>query len=362
MTMPGFRASKDGRARRRGATPALVAERVLLVVVVAVLVTVVAVGCGRTTPEADGTPRIAEEDPGAGESVPPTSERVPPSSVDPIGVGVMHLTVIDPSRATSPRGGRPAVGQRELSLTVRYPIDAAPDVGESADAVPFGQWPLIMFAHGFDASAATYAAVLHALAASGAVVVAPEFPLSSSAIDGAAIEGDEPEQARDLRFVIDSLLGAGVPAVLGAAIEPGPVGVIGHSDGAQTALLAGFAPAYRDARIGAVVAVSGRFSTFGGQWFAPGRPALLVVQASADEFNPFRFGEELVRVDGGPAALVAADGVTHLGVVTDPMVVDPVARLIADTFAWRLRGSTAARDRIAGDSLVPPLRPVASHG
>ncbi len=274
----------------------------------------------------------------------------------------MHLTLTDPSRRTGARGGQPGTDSRVLPITIWYPSGGERDDSESLDVAPVGQWPLIVFAHGFDASAATYAPLLRAIAAAGFVVAVPEFPLSSNTVAGAAVEGDEPEQANDLGFIIDTLTQGNGAAPITAAIEPGPVGVMGHSDGAQTALLTGFAPRYRNDRIGVVVAVSGRYSTFGGQWFDAGRPALLVVQATDDELNPFRYGEELVGLDGGPASLVAVDGVTHLGAVTDPRAIGPVAALVADTFAWRLRGSTAARDRIASDVLTAPLRLVASHG
>ena len=274
----------------------------------------------------------------------------------------MHLTLADPSRRTGARGGRAASDSRVLPLTIWYPSAGEPGDADSVDAAPVGQWPLIVFAHGFDASAVTYAPLLRAIAAAGFVVAVPEFPLSSNTVAGAAVEGDEPEQANDLGFIIDTLTQGNGAAPITAAMELGPVGVMGHSDGAQTALLTGFAPRYRNDRIGAVVAVSGRFSTFGGRWFDAGRPALLVLQAADDELNPFRYGEELVRLNSGPASLVAVDGVTHLGAVTDPRAIGPVAALVADTFAWRLRGSTAAHDRLASDAMVAPLRLVASHG
>jgi len=317
--------------------------------------------CGESSSAGGRTPT----DPQQAAPIAPASSVPAPivaSSIDPIGVGVTHMKLSDPSRRTGARGGRVASDSRELPLTIWYPSTGEPGDAEYVDAAPVGQWPLIVFAHGFEASAATYAPLLRAVAAAGFVVVVPEFPLSSSTVDAAAVEGDEPEQANDIGFIIDTLT-AGDPLVpLSNAIEPGPVGVMGHSDGAQTALLSGFAPRYRNERIGAVVAVSGRYSTFGGQWFDTGRPALLVVQAADDELNPFRYGEELVRLNSGPASLVAVDGVTHLGAVTDPRAIGPVAALVADTFAWRLRGSTTADDRLASDVLTAPLRLVASHG
>jgi predicted dienelactone hydrolase len=283
------------------------------------------------------------------------------SSLDPVGVGIMRIVVTDPARDTAARPPLPASTSRRLALSVRYPIDAPAAVTESADAAPRGRWPLVVFAHGFDVSADTYAPLLHAIAASGFVVVAPEFPLSSSTLDAPALEGDEPQQARDVNFLIDLFTGANAPPPFDRAVAPKPVGIMGHSDGAQTVLLSGYAPAYRDPRIGAVVAVSGRYSAFGGRWFGAGAPALLVLQASADELNPFSSGIELVQKDPHPAMLVAVDGVSHLGAVTDPSAVPQVARLIADTFAARLLADSSAEQRVAPDVSQPPLRLVDSH-
>ncbi len=289
----------------------------------------------------------------------PTGQVV--SSSDPIGVGISHLEVIDPGRVTAARPPLPGSPSRRLDLTVRYPIDAPDSADETTDAQPFGRWPLIVFAHGFAASADTYASLLHVIASAGFVVVAPEFPLASSTVPAPAIEGDEPQQARDVNFLIDLFTGPNAPTPFDQAILAGPVGVMGHSDGAQTVLLSGYAPAYLDHRIGAVVAVSGRYSTFGGRWFGAGAPPLLVIQASADELNPFSAGVELVQTDPHVAMLVAVDGVTHLGAVTDPAAVGPVGRLVADTFAASLRSDAGAQQRVSSDASQSPLRLVDSH-
>lgn len=330
---------------------------------VAVLVMLLAGGCGASSVPDGTVPGASVPPPVAGSSPvgPDGSAARPVSAVEPTGVGIRRLEVIDTSRPTAARPPRSATSTRVLPITVRYPISGPAADPEAPDAEPFGQWPLIVFAHGFNVSDATYAVLLHRLAATGFVVVTPEFPLSSSAGEGPAIEADLPEQPRDIDFLIDLLTGPAAPEPLGSIIEPGPVGVMGHSDGAQTVLLSGYAPAYRNRRIGAVVAVSGRHSAFGGRWFGADSPPLLVLQAAADELNPFSSGVELVERDPHAATLVAVDGVTHLGAVTDPRAVGPVARLVADTFAWRLRGSIEAQRRLATDLVEPPLRLVASH-
>lgn len=335
----------------------------VLAMALALLLTATAAACGASssTSATDDTSGAS-----APTSLPGSTDRSGPSgrpvsSVDPIGVGVRRLVVTDPTRSTAARPPQAAAEGRVLPLTVRYPIDAPAAEVEVDDGPPFGTWPLIVFAHGFDASATTYAPLLRDLAASGFVVVAPEFPLSTSTGIGPAVEGDEPAQARDVDFLIDLLTGPDAPPSIGPLVEAGPVGVMGHSDGAQTVLLTGYSPSYINRRIGAVVAVSGRYSSFGGRWFGSGAPPLLVVQSATDELNPFAYGVELVQKDPHTAVLVAVDGTDHLGAVTDARAVVPVAHLLADSFAWWLRSSEAAKRRLAGDESTSPLRLVAAH-
>ena len=279
----------------------------------------------------------------------------------PHAVGTTRLTVVDDHRATAPRGARPEVGSRTLALTVRYPTAGAAGPAEHEGAAPSGAWPLVVFAHGFDASQATYAGFLHDLAAAGFVVAAPEFPQSSSTLPGAPVEGDEGEQARDVAFVVDRLTDGTTTPTLTAAIRPGPVGVVGHSDGAQTALLAAFSPAYVDHRIGAVVAASGALDSYGGPWFTTADPPLLSLHGEHDELNPLARDQQLVAADPGPARLVLVGGASHLGAVTGPAEPE-VVRLVADDLAWRLEGSPGGAAAVAREGSSGALRTLASHG
>ena len=290
------------------------------------------------------------------------------SSLSPSAVGVAPATVVDPTRPTLPRGDRPVIAQRELVLTIRYPTSGAPGPEELADAPPLGRSPLLVFAHGFDVSASRYAALLHDIAAAGFVVAAPDFPMTSSVYDGAPVEGDLPQQSLDVDAIITQLAGvvgpgSAVPGPILDAIASGPVGIMGHSDGAMTALLSAYAPRYLASHVGAVIAVAGAVSEFGGHWFnASSSPPLLALQAARDEISPFSRSEALVAADPRPAMLVAVDGVSHLGAVTDPTVVSAVAALVADTLAWRLSGSADAAARVDARVVESPLRLVARHG
>ena len=336
----------------------------LVVALGAVLVGVV-VAARENTAESAGSAA-----PGAPvESTPPTTlppsttttTALPPSRRAPGAVGVTTLTVVDPTRGTRARGGLGPVASRTLNVTVRYPVAGPTSSAEATDAPSQGTGALVVFAHGFDVSQATYSSLLHDLAAAGFVVAAPDFPLSTSDAPGAAVEGDEAEQARDISFVVDRLTDGTTSPSITAAIRPGPVGVVGHSDGAVTVLLAGYSPTYADPRIGAVISVSGAFDDYGGPWFSTRAPPLLALHGGLDELNPLSRDQELVANHPGPAALVVVGGASHLGAVTG--AAEPaVARLMADDLAWRLSGATGGSAAVAADEAAPPLRLESAKG
>lgn len=339
------------------------------VVVLVAGVALVCSACGAASPSA-GSSR-SEDPSGTTALAPGPTSTVPdspaPSSVAPAAVGVTSATIVDPTRGTAARGERPAISRRELALTIRYPIAGAVGDEERPDAEPLGRFPLVVFAHGFDVSAGRYASLLHRIAAAGFVVVAPDFPMTSDIYGGAPLESDLPQQSLDIDAVIDQLQGelrpeSTVGAIVRGAIAPGPVGVIGHSDGAVTVLLSAYSPRYRDRRIGAVVAVAGEASDFGGRWFDAAPAPLLALQAAEDEISPFARSVDLVAAHPGSATLVAIDGVTHLGAVTDPAVVPAVAALISDDLAAQLSRSVDASARVLVRRDGGPLRLVSSHG
>lgn len=316
-------------------------------------------GVGTEAPTTTSTTQ-AEVATGVPAVVPVTTTAPVPTPAAPGGVGVRVLTLVDPSRTTGARGSHGELPDRTLTVTVRYPDGTPAGPDEDPDAEPYGPAPLVVFAHGFDVSQATYAPLLHDLAAAGFVVAAPEFPLSSSTLPGAAVEGDEAEQARDVSFVVDQLEGGSADPDLTAAIRTGPVGLVGHSDGAVTVLLDAFAPAFADPRVGAVVDASGLLDTYGGPWFSTTDPPLLSLHGGSDELNPLSADERLVSADPGPARLVVVEGASHLGAVTG--AAEPVvARLIADELAWRLTGVAGGSSAVDDDAAQAPLRTYESH-
>ncbi len=222
----------------------------------------------------------------------------------PFAVGLRVLHIVDHSRSiVLPGGARRA---RTITTVVRYP--EAPG--------PFG---LIVFGHGFAETPATYAPLLRAWAAAGFVVAAPVFPLENAHAPGGPDERDLVNQPRDMRVVIDRLLGADRRPHGWAAglIDPRRIAGAGQSDGGETALALAYDRFYRDSRVRAAVLLAGARLPVGGRaTLVAHGPPLLAVQGSADPINlPARTAAFFAAV-GPPKFLLTLVGATHLAPYT----------------------------------------------
>jgi predicted esterase len=270
------------------------------------------------------------------------------SAEPPYSVGTVTVTLIDVTRSTPARGSVPASSTRSMTVTISYPIT---DTGE--------RFPLVVFAHGYNASASTYSAMEREVAAAGFIVAAPDFPLSSSALDGEPVR-DIVDQANDVSFVITSLLDpSSRPAELLGLVANTQVGLIGHSDGAVTAAGVAYNDQYADSRIGAAVILSGAEAFFPGSWFSTSSPALLAVHGTADEVNPFGASQTLFAGATGAKWLVGVTGGSHLAPFTTDAVRPEISVLVADFLRAELSGDAAASARIATDATASGLALVA---
>jgi fermentation-respiration switch protein FrsA (DUF1100 family) len=218
----------------------------------------------------------------------------------PITTKVLHL--LDTSRVARPLHGRPA--SRRLTTILRYP--AAPARG------PF---PLIVFAHGFAVTPATYYRLLRAWAEAGFVVAAPVFPLENAAAPGGPNESDLVNEPGDISFVISRLLTESTFATgqLAGLIDPARIAVAGQSDGAEAALAVADSKRMRDRRVRAALVLSGaEMSGIGGYSFSPSGPALLAVQGTADTSNEPRYTYAYFRAARRPKYLLRLLGAEHL--------------------------------------------------
>ena len=80
------------------------------------------------------------------------------------------------------------------------------------------------------------------------VVAAPSFPLEDPSRGFGLDESDLPNEAADVSAVITELSSG----PLAAHLRPGEVAVVGHSDGADVALMAGYRSGLLDDRVRAV--------------------------------------------------------------------------------------------------------------
>jgi alpha-beta hydrolase superfamily lysophospholipase len=327
-------------------------NRSLLVAAVLVLAAGLTVWAVRTGPSGSETAHRA----GSRTTVTSTTD-APGDQGPPYSVGVVHVTMVDPTRAVAARGPTPASPERSLRVTIRYPADGVASVasGESvdADAIP-GPRALVVFAHGLALTDQTYPRFLHDLAAAGFVVADPEFPLSSSALPGPATSGDVVEQARDLGFVADRLLDPATrPPPLGAVVFGAKLGVIGHSDGGVTA--AGFAgnSCCADPRVAAAVILAGAIGRFPGNWFTTAAPPVLVLHGDSDEVNPLSSSEGVYATARAPKLFAVVSGGTHIGAFEDDSRRSAVVALVADFLRAYVLGDATAASRLAADASVP---------
>jgi pimeloyl-ACP methyl ester carboxylesterase len=181
-----------------------------------------------------------------------------------------------------------------------------PEAGPSQR--PRGGWPLIVFAHGFEVGPGPYAALLAAWAAHGYVIAAPEFPLTDASVAGSNLdEADITNQPADVRFVTDYLVSARSP--VGRLLNPDEVAVAGHSDGAETALAAAFAPSLAGQPVYRAVVVFGVQPVPGA---AGKNPPILVGQGDEDQINPPSYGYSTFEQAAPPRYLMVIRGGGHL--------------------------------------------------
>jgi len=196
-----------------------------------------------------------------------------------------------------------------------------------------GHFPLVVLVHGYDRGPLDYARFGAQLASSGYVVAAPSFPLEDPARGYPLDRTRLADEAADVSFVIGALEDRS-----GALhLVPGAVAVVGHSDGADVALLVGYAPGTVDGRVGAVVADAP------DPMAAPPPPSavpLLLVQGTEDSVVPYAASATVFAQVAAPTAYLTLVGADHLppiagGTPWTPVLDDAVARWLDATVAHR---------------------------
>lgn len=215
-----------------------------------------------------------------------------------------------------------------------------------------GRWPLLVFAHGYQVGPAPYVALLRAWAAQGYVVAAPEFPLTDQAVAGSELdESDIQQQPADVRFVIDELVAKGGP--IAARIDPSRVGVAGHSDGAETALVVSAEPApLGEPTIRCAIAMS--VSPLIGVSHTV-NPPLLVTQGDADTINLPSEGIRTWQEASDPKYLLVLHGAGHLPPLEAGSRWFSAIEAVTDAFLRTYLAGTGASSGIVTAGDHPPL-------
>ena len=220
------------------------------------------------------------------------------SAKRPPGFDVRVFRFVDHTRTIALPDGRRI--DRTVVTIVRYPSTG-------------GQYPLVVFGHGFALTPATYARLLRAWTRAGYVVAAPVFPLGNANAPAGPNESDLVNQPADMRFVITRLLARDTRpgGVLEGRIDPRRIAIAGHSDGAETALAVAYDNRYRDARVRAAVILSGAEMPAMGSFHRNG-PPLLAMQGTADPINAPDNTLSYYRLAMRPKFLVLLIGASHL--------------------------------------------------
>jgi len=269
-------------------------------------------------------------------------------------VGVVSETFVDKGRPTAANGDCAKIPSRALPTTIYYPAagtggsttaqeNAAPDSSG-------GPYPLIVFSHGFGATARTYTPLLGYLASRGYVVAAPTFPLSSGDSPCGAIAGDFANQPEDQSFVIDSVLkqAAGKSGPLAGLVDRNEIGAAGHSNGAVTTYGLVANSEVRDPRIDAAVVMAGTLQRYPkGRFDFAHAPPMLLVHGTNDTLIPYDLGVAAYNQIRGPKGLLTITNGGH-GSASGP---DAYAAS-GDFFDAYLGGDTAAKARLATDQVA----------
>lgn len=273
------------------------------------------------------TPRVNT----AGASAAPTAPPHPSGTLGDYQVAEHWFTL------TEDRG---RLGTRVLRVVVRYP-----NTGKaSASGAPgLTSFPLVVFAPGYRQCSASYSILLEEWASAGYVVAAVNFPRTNCHVV-TPDESDLVNQPADLAFVIRQLdqLSSQPDGPLAGLVNPSKVGVAGHSDGGDTvAAMAGTSCCQYPSLSAAIVLAGAEWPAFAGTWFTGATPPMLLVQGTADTWNPQAASLQLYQADhGGTRYYLQLSDADHFTPYEGDSAPEPiVARVTVDFLDHYLAGN-----------------------
>lgn len=325
---------------RRSARPPVLAGAVLAVAAAAVLVGLVTA----PGPSPHGTGAAAHVPTTVGQRENPAPAAAPAPSTTavpgpPYAVTDETLTLVDTTRPTPARGSVPGAGERTLRTVIRKPAGAT------------GPLPLVVFGPGFDTTPETYEVLLDGWAAAGYLVASPDFPGSGSDLPGPPTESDIEQAARDLSFVITSLLDGRV-----GPVDATRIAVAGHSDGGSSVVALAENPAVTDLRISAYLVMAGQIPDgVAGPWDASPAGALLCVVGSDDQYGNLQLTGAAYASARMTKAMVTVPGGDHLGIfVGSGTVADEVRATMLRFLDSALGPGRPVSDARLASALAPP--------
>jgi dienelactone hydrolase len=272
-------------------------------------------------------------------------------------VGTTNFVFVDTSRPTAANKSVPAKDSRTLRTGVYYPASGEGGVG--APAFPGHRYPLIVFAHGFMALGRFYGTILHAWAAAGYVVAAPDFPLSNGLAEGGPNASDVVNQPADESFIIDQMLALnGEPSsVVHALIDSAHIGASGQSLGGMTTFGLAFNTCCHDSRIDAAVPMAGALMLqtgalilqFASEYDPDIGPPVLLINGDHDESVDYQDAIDAYDRLAPPKLLLTHVGGMHIPpYVGAPSVPALAATIDASTafFDLYLKNERGARERL----------------
>ena len=292
----------------------------------AVLTTAAAGALSACSTSTDSSPRASTPDVAAN-SPDPTTPRA--------AVTMSQLSLVDGSRPVV-SGGVELATQRDLPTTLWTPAGTGP-------------FPLVVFVNGYDTGPLDYRRFCSTLASAGYVVAAPSFPLEDPARGFPLDRTHLSDEAADVTFVITAIDQLGIRQV-----DRSRVAVVGHSDGADVALLTGYGAGSVDPRVGAVVAdAPDPMSTTAVTSSVP----LLLVQGTSDSVVPYSASQAVFGQVDAPVSYLSLVGADHLppiagGTPWTPVLDAAVSRFLDASVAHRGPGAGSLAAELSGSPLV----------
>ena len=239
-------------------------------------------------------------------------------------VAALTLELEDISRPTQAHGEYPGSPTRTLVTEVWYP---------SREDGTKGEFPLILFSHGFTSFRTQSDYLTEHLASHGYVVVAPDFPLTNGLTPGGAYMPDVVNQPGDLSFLIDVFVEySHTPGnQFHEMISEDEIGALGHSFGGLTTILASHGENLADSRIQASFAIAPFACFLDADFFSTRDVPIFIMGGDIDIIAPFesnmRRPYSLARP---PKYLVEIAGATHLWFMTADMPDEPAFLMLAE--------------------------------